>query len=148
MIVPLLPSCCSFSFVLDCGVSFFGGTQQSPVNGCSAASCDFGVLTEEDECRSFYSTLLKKKNVGISELKWARKGEFNSDDHYFYYCGQEYLRRNGAILINNKRVQNAILGCSLKNNGMISVHFQDKSFNITLIQAYAATTNGREAEAN
>ena len=72
--------------------------------------------------------------------------EFNSDDHCIYYCGQESLRRNGAALIVNKRVQNAVPGCNLKNNRMISVHFQGKPFNITVIQVYAPTSNAREAE--
>ena len=72
-------------------------------------------------------------------------GKFNSDDHYIYYCGQESLRRNGLVLIVNKRVQNAVLGCNLKNNRMISVHFQGKPFNITVIQVYASTTDA-EAE--
>ena len=82
----------------------------------------------------------------ISELKWRGMGEFNSDDHYIYYCGQETFRRNGVALIVNKRVQNAILGCNLKNERMISVHFQGKLFNITVIQVYASTTNAEEAE--
>ena len=73
-------------------------------------------------------------------------GEFNSDDHYIYYCGQEYLTRNGVAIIVNKRVQNAICGCSLKNDRMISVHFQGKPFNITVIQVYALTNNAEEAE--
>ena len=73
-------------------------------------------------------------------------GEFNSDDHYIYYCGQESLRRNGVAFIVNKRVQNAVLGCNLKNNRMISVHFQSKPFNITVIQVYAPTSNAEEAE--
>ena len=84
--------------------------------------------------------------LGISELKWARMGKFNSDDHYIYYCGQESHRRNGVALIVNKRVQNATLGCSLKNDRMISVHFQGKPFNITVIQVYAPTSNPEEAE--
>ena len=71
--------------------------------------------------------------LGISELKWTGMGEFNSDDHYIYYCGQDSLRRNGVALIVNKRVQNAILGCNLKNYRMISVHFQGKPLNITVI---------------
>ena len=71
--------------------------------------------------------------LGMSELKWTRMGEFNSDDHYIYYCGQDSLRRNGVALIVNKRVQNAILGCNLKNYRMISVHFQGKPLNITVI---------------
>ena len=74
-------------------------------------------------------------------------GEFNSDDHYIYYCGQEYLRRYGVALIVNKRVQNAVHGCNLKNDRMISVHFQGKPFNITVIQVYARTSNAEEAEA-
>ena len=73
-------------------------------------------------------------------------GEFNSDDHYIYYCGQESLRRNGIAIIVNKRVRNAVLGCSLKNDRMISVRFQDKPFNITVIQVYAPTSNAEEAE--
>ena len=73
-------------------------------------------------------------------------GEFNSEDHYIYYCGQESLRRNGVALIVNKRVHNAVHGCSLKNNRMISVRFQGKPFNITLIQVYAPTSNAEEAE--
>ena len=84
--------------------------------------------------------------LGISELKWTGMGEFISDDHYIYYCGQESLRRNGVAIIVNKRVQNAVLGCSLKNDRMISVHFQGKSFNITVIQVYAPMSNAKEAE--
>ena len=82
----------------------------------------------------------------ISELKWTRMGKFNSDDPYIYFCGQETLRRNGVALIVNKRVQNAVLGCNLKNNRKISVHFQGKPFNITIIQVYAPTSNAEEAE--
>ena len=84
--------------------------------------------------------------LGISELKWTGVGEFNSDDHYIYYCGQESLRRNGVALIVNKRVQNAVLGCNLKIDRMISVHFQGKPFNITGIQVYAPNNNAEEAE--
>ena len=84
--------------------------------------------------------------LGISELKWARMGEFNSDDHYIYYCGQESLRRNGVAITVKKRVQNAVLGCNLKNDRMISVCFQGKAFNIMVIQAYAPTSNVEEAE--
>ena len=73
-------------------------------------------------------------------------GEFNSDDHYIYYCGQESLRRNGVAIIVNKRVRNAVLGCNLKNNKMTCVHFQGKPFNITVIQVYALTRNAEEAE--
>ena len=75
--------------------------------------------------------------LGISELKWTAMGEFNSDDHYIYYCRQESLRRNRVAIIVNKRVQNAVLGCNLKNNRMISVHFQGKTFDIEVIQATA-----------
>ena len=82
----------------------------------------------------------------ISELKWAGMGEFNSDDQYIYYCGQESLRRNGVALIVNKRVQIAVLGCNLKNDRMISVHFQGKPFNITVIQVYALTSSAEEAQ--
>ena len=84
--------------------------------------------------------------LGISELKWTGMGEFNSDDHYIYYCGQESLRRNGVAIMVNERVQNVVLGCSLKNNKMISVHFQGKPFSITVIQVYAPTSNTEEAE--
>ena len=82
----------------------------------------------------------------ISELKWTGMGEFNSDDHYVYYCGQESLRRKGVAIIVNKRVRNAVFGCNLKNDRMISVRFQDKPFNITVIQVYAPTNNAEEAE--
>ena len=82
----------------------------------------------------------------ISELKWTGMGEFNSDDHYIYYCGKESLRRNGAALMVNQRVWNTVLGCNLKNNRMNSVHFQGKPFNITVIQVYAPTTNAKEAD--
>ena len=81
----------------------------------------------------------------IIELKWIGMGEFNSDDHYIYYCGQESLRRNGVAIIVNKRVQNALRGCNLKNYRMISVCFQGKSFNITVFEAYALTSKA-EAE--
>ena len=84
--------------------------------------------------------------LGTRELKWMGMGKFNSDDHYIYYCGQESLRRNGAALIVNERVQNAVLGCNLKNDRMILVHFQGKPFNITVIQVYAPTSNAEEAE--
>ena len=83
--------------------------------------------------------------LGISKLKWTGMGQFNSDDHYIYYCGQESLRRNGVAPMVNKRVRNAVLQCNLKNNRMISVHFQGKPLNITVIQAYAPTSNA-EAE--
>ena len=82
----------------------------------------------------------------ISELKWTGMGEFNSDDHYIYYCGQESLRRNGVTIMVNKIVQNVVLGCNLKNDRMISVRFQGKPLNITVIQVYVPTSNTEEAE--
>ena len=84
--------------------------------------------------------------LGISELKWTGMGAFNSDDHYIYYCRQESLRRNGVAIMVNQRVQNAVLGCNLKNDRMISVPFQGKPFSITVIQVYAPTSNAEEAE--
>ena len=84
--------------------------------------------------------------LGFSELRWTGMDEFNSGDHYIYYCGQESLRRNEVALIVNKRVWNAVLGCNLKNNRMISVRFQGKPFNIMVIQVYAPTSNAEEAE--
>ena len=82
----------------------------------------------------------------ISELKWTGMGEFNSDDHYIYYCGQESFRRNGVAIMVNKRVWNSLLGCNLKNDRMISVGLQGKPFNITVIQVYAPTSNAEETE--
>ena len=82
----------------------------------------------------------------IRELKWTGMGEFNSDDHNIYYCGQESLRRNGVAIMVNKRIQNVVLGCNLKNDRMISDHFQGKPFNIMVIQAYAPASNAEEAE--
>ena len=84
--------------------------------------------------------------LGISKLKWTGMGECNSEDHYIYYCGQESLSRNGVAIMVNKRVRNAVLGCNLKNDRIISVPFQGKAFNITVIQAYAPTSNAEEAE--
>ena len=84
--------------------------------------------------------------LGISELQWTGMGEFNSDDHYIYYCGQESVRGNGVTIMVNKRVWNAVLGCNFKNDRMISVRFQGKPFNITVIQVYAPTSNAEEAE--
>ena len=84
--------------------------------------------------------------LGISELKWSGMGEFNSYNHYIYYCGQESLRRNGVAIMVNKRVWNAVLGCNLKNDLMISVRFQGKPFNITVIEVYAPTRNAEEVE--
>ena len=84
--------------------------------------------------------------LGISKLKWTGMGEFNSDDHYIYYCRQESLRRNGVAIMVNKRVRNAVPGCNLKNDRMISVCFQSKPFNITVIQISAPTSNAEDAE--
>ena len=84
--------------------------------------------------------------LGISKLKWTGMGEFNSDDHYIYYCGQESLRRNGVAIMVNKRVRSAVLGCSLKTNRMISVCFQGKPFNIPVIQVHAPNSKGEEGE--
>ena len=89
---------------------------------------------------------MKINILGISKLKWPGMGEFNSDDNYIYYCGQESLRRNGVVITVNKRVQNAVLGCNLKNDRMISVHFQGEPFNIMEIQVYALTSITEEAE--
>ena len=84
--------------------------------------------------------------LAISELKWTETDEFNSDDHFIYYCGQKYLRRNGVAIIVNKRVRNEVFGCNVKNDKMISVHFQGKSFNITVIQVCVPSSNTEEAE--
>ena len=84
--------------------------------------------------------------LGISDLKWTGMGEFNSDDHYIYYCGQESLRRNGVAIMVNKKI--AVLGCSFKNNRMISVHFQGKPFNVTVIKAYAPTSKLKKLKLN
>ena len=86
--------------------------------------------------------------LGISKLKWTGMSEFNSGDHYIYYCGQESLRRNGVAIMVNRRVRNAVLGYSLKNDRMISVRFQGKPFNITVIQLYTPTSNAEELKLN
>ena len=86
--------------------------------------------------------------IGISEIKWTRMCDFNSDDHYIYYCGQESLRKNGVAFMFNKRVQNAVLECSLKNDRMMSVRFQGKPFNITVIQVYAPPVMLKELKLN
>ena len=85
--------------------------------------------------------------LGVSELKWTGMVECNSDEHYIYHCGQESLRRNGVAIIVNKRVRNAVFGCNLKNERMISLRFQGKPFNITVIQVHVPTSNAEEAEA-
>ena len=84
--------------------------------------------------------------LGISELRWTGMSEFNSDDHYIYYCGQESLRRKVVAIIVNKRVQNTVPGCNLKNDRMISVHFQGKPFSITVIQVFVPTSNAEDTE--
>ena len=84
--------------------------------------------------------------LGIRELKQTGMGEFNSDDHYIYSCGQESLRRNGVAIKVNNRVQNAVFACNLKNDGMIFIRFQGKPFSITVIQVYATISNAEEAE--
>ena len=84
--------------------------------------------------------------LGMNKLKWTEMGEFNSDDHHIYYCGKESLRRNGVAITGNKRVQNAVLGCNLKNNRIISVCYQRKPFNITVNQVHAPTANAKEAK--
>ena len=84
--------------------------------------------------------------LGISELKWTGMGEFNSDDHYIYYCRQESLSRNGVAIMVNRRVQNAVFGCNLRNDRMISVRLQGKPFNITVIQVYVPTSDAEETE--
>ena len=86
--------------------------------------------------------------LGICELKWTGMSEFNSDDHYIYYCGLESLRRNGVAIMVNKRFHNAVLGCNLKNDRMISVRFQGKPFNVTVIQAYDPTSNAEDMKLN
>ena len=122
----------------------------SKVQCCKEQSC-IGTwnVRSMNQGKWKWSNRMARVNInilGISELKWTGMGKFNSDDHYIYYCGQESLRRNGVALIVNKRVQNAVLGCNLKNDRMISVHFQGKPFNITVIQVYAPTSNTEEAE--
>ena len=86
--------------------------------------------------------------LGISELKWTEMGEFNSGDHYIYYCGEECLRRNGVAIMVNKRVQNAVLGCNLQNGRIISVCLQGKPFNVTVIKAYAPTSKLKKLKLN
>jgi len=118
------------------------GKEQYGIGTCNVRSMYQGKLevVKQEMAR------VNINNLGISELKWPGMGEFNSDDYYIYYCGQESLRRNGVALIINKRVRNAALGYSLKNDRMISVHFQGKPFSITVIQVYAPTSNAEEAE--
>ena len=108
-------------------------------------SCSTNMYVVFTMCQAL-CWVIYKDILGISELKWTGMGEFNSDDHYTYYCRQESLRRNGVAIMVNKRVRNAVLGCNLKNNRMTSVCFQGKPFNITVIQVYAPTSNTEEAE--
>ena len=105
----------------------------------------FGSMNKLDTVKQ-EMTSMNTGILGSSQLKWRGIREFNSDDHYIYHCGQESLRRNGLALKVNKRVQNAVLVCNLKNNRMILVHFQGKPLNITVIQVYAPTTGAEEAE--
>ena len=123
----------------------------SKVRCCKEEYCigTWNVRSMNQDKLAVVKQVMAKVNVnilGISELKWTGMGEFNSDDHHIYYCGQESLRRNGVPIIVNKTVQNAVLGCNLKNDRMISVHFQGKPFSITIIQVYAPTSNAEEAE--
>ena len=116
--------------------------QQYCIGTCNVRSMNQGKL------KVFKQEMARMKTdiLGTSEQKWTGVGEFNSDDHYIYYCGQESLRRNGIAIMVNERVRNAVLGCNLKNDRMISVHFQSKPFNVTVIQAYNPTSNAKEAE--
>ena len=111
--------------------------EQYRIGICSVRSMNQGKLEEVKQEMARVNVDI----LGISELKWTGMGEFNSDDHYIYYCGQESLRRHEVAIMVNKRVQNAVFGCNLKNDRMISVHFQGKPFNITVIQVYAPTSN-------
>ena len=127
ILMPLLLSCWGFS-ALGCGVSPHSQNQGKL------------ELVKQEVARVNINIL------AIRELKWTGMGEFNSDDHYTYYCGQESRRRNGVAIMVNKRVRNAVLGCNLKNGRMISVHFQGEPFNIMVIHAYAPTSNAEEPE--
>ena len=100
----------------------------------------------QDKLEVVKQEMTRVNTYGISQLKWTGMSEFNSNDHYIYYCGQESLRRNGIAIMVNKRVRNAVLGCNLKNDRMISVRFQGKPFSNTVIQAYAPNSNAEEAE--
>ena len=124
---------------------------RSKVQCCKEQYCmgTWNVMSMNQGKLEVVKQVMAKVNIdilGINELKWTGMGEFNSDDHYIYYCGQESLRRNGVAITVNKRIQNVVLGCNLKNNRMISVPFQGKPFNITVIQVYAPTSNSEEAE--
>ena len=128
-----------------------GTGERSKVRYCREQHClgNWNVRSMNEGKLEVVKQEMARVNVdilGISELKWTGMGELNSDHHYIYYCGQESLRRNGVVLSVNKRVQNVVLGCNLKNNRMISVHLQGKPFNTTVIQAYTSNSNGEEAE--
>ena len=118
------------------------GPSYSPVGTWNVRSMNQGKL----EAVKQQMARMNVNILGISQLKWTGMGEFNSDDHYIYYCGQESLRRDGVTIIVNKRVGNAVLGCNLKNDRMISVRFQGKPVSITVIQVYAPTSNAEEVE--
>ena len=119
---------------------------RSKVRRCKGQYCIGTMNPGKLEVVKQEMTRVNVSILGISKLKWTGMGEFNSDDHYIYYCGQESLRRNVVPIMINTRVQNAVLGYNLINDRMISVCFQDKPFNITVIQAYAPTRNTEEAE--
>ena len=123
---------------------------RSKVQGCKEQYCigTWDVRSMNQGKLEAIKQEMARVNIYIlgSELKWTGMGDFNSDERYIYYCGQESLRRNGVAKMVNKRVRNAVLGCSLKNNRMISVHFQGKPFSITVIQVCAPTSNAEEAE--
>ena len=121
----------NFSVYKIVGNDFPGGSDDKE-SACNA--WDLGLIPRSG----------RSPGEGISELKWTGMGEFKSDDQYIYYCGQESIRRNGVAIMVNRRVRNALLGCSLKNDRMISDRFQGKPFNI--IQVYAPTSNTEEAE--
>ena len=128
-----------------------GTVERSKVRCCKEQYCigTWNVRSMKQSKLEVVKQEMARVNIdilGISELRWTGMGEFNTNDHCIYYCGQESLRRNKVAIIVNKRVQNAVLGCSLKNNRVISVRFQGKPFSITVIQVYAPTSNTEEAE--
>ena len=139
-------NCCTLQkcgpLLLDPDIAQLNVTEQYCIGTWNVRSMNQGKLevVKQEMARMNINIL------GISELKWAGMDEFNSDDHYIYYCGQEFLRRNGVAIRVNKRVWKAVLGCNLKNNRMISVRFQGKPFNIMVNQVYAPTSNAEEAE--
>ena len=129
------------------------GAQKNKVIHCSHCFAIYLPWCDGTGCQFCELDIVKQEmsrvnidTFGISELKWMWMGEFNSDDNYIYYCGQESLRRNGVAITFNIRVWNAVLGCNLKNDRMISVYFQGKWFNITVIQVCAPITDAKEAE--